>query len=653
MISSVCKRNIVIFALIAVLLLVVSTSMAFVCDIAFADGDFTPVITVQSKTVHRGQAFEINVDLSGNEGLTALELILDYDQEVMRLTNIRQGDGLSDMTFTTTNLEGEWGYDVKNPRLLWDNTYRDTTNGTIVTFTFESFSTAPVGDYPISVSYVPDNTNYDMNKPIAVSITNGVVTLIKGQFSSIYRDWDGTVLFEKDYNSEEVPEYVGEQPSRADTAEYSYEFKDWTAALSDDPNLIIYDAHYTKTAKVYSVFYYIDGVKGEPDGSIDETADFYTANQVAYGTFVDVVTAPIKQDYEFIGWYLDNSFSTPYGYATMPASNLRLYGYYKFDIRDGSIPKINLKTTYVGADQAIVKASIVKNTGLNALVLTIDYDRTALRLSGFDKVSDAFGQMRFDNTNIEKISEEGFKFYYDYSENNYDTGDFLILYFDLIDGVQDGIYNVTFTYDYHRDATYINAKKEIKYTKLEIVGAEVPIGTINHWNQPVDKERVVDVTSDNGKPINVRLSVELVTESVDIESERVTEEVGDNMMLSSAYTVKLLQNGDEIEPDTTLTIRIKLTENEKKSKNLKFYTMNSAGEMVETPYQIEDGYLVFSTDTLNTWLLFYELAKFNNPGRVVTLIGMPILLSVVTMLYVVVMMTRKKQKMKYSKGDAQ
>ena len=128
MISSVCKRKIVILALIAVLLLAVAASGTFVCDVAFADGDFTPVITVQSKTVHRGQAFEINVDLSGNEGMTALELILDYNQDVMRLTNIRQGDGLADMTFTTTNLEGEWGMDVKNPRLLWDNTYRIATN---------------------------------------------------------------------------------------------------------------------------------------------------------------------------------------------------------------------------------------------------------------------------------------------------------------------------------------------------------------------------------------------------------------------------------------------------------------------------------------------------------------------------------------------
>lgn len=647
-----CKCKIGLLVILMIVAAIAAVSLCRETNFANAETDYTPVVTVENKTVHRGQAFELNVDLSGNEGLISMLLTLDYDDTAMKLTNIRKGSALDSMTFTVSNVEGEWGYDIKPLNMLWDGRNQDVSNGTIVTFVFESYSTAEIGDYPVTLTFDKGNTNSAYQTPIDIEIVNGVVTLIKGEFSAKYRDWDGTILFEKDYNADDIPAYVGDEPYREPTPEYTYKFTGWAAGLSDDINVILYDAVYEATPRAYTLFYYIDGFTDEPDGNIDAN-DFMTAKELNYGTFIDSVTVPFKTDYEFVGWFLDSSFTQPFGYAMMPAENLRLYGYYKFDIRDSSLPKITLNTTYIGNTQAVVKASMIRNTGLNAMILTLVYDHSNMILTGFDRLDGALSKMQFDTTNEEKLNEEGFKFYFEYSENNYDTGDFLVLYFDFVNGIKDGVYEVGFTYDYHSDATYINSKREIKYTMLEFVNAEVPIGTINHWNQPVDQERAIDVTSEDGKPINVRMAVELVTEQVDLEPEKINADVGENMTLSSAYTVKLLQNGDEILPETQLTIKIKLTDAEKKGKNLKFYTMNAEGELVDTPYRIDNGYLVFKTDTLDTWLLFYELNKFASPGRVVTLIGMPILLAVVTMLYAIVLMTRKKSNVKHNKGDAQ
>ena len=62
------------------------------------------------------------------------------------------------------------------------------------------------------------------------------------------------------------------------------------------------------------------------------------------------------------------------------------------------------------------------------------------------------------------MNEANFKFFFEQAENNYETGEFLILYFDVINTEKQGIYDIKFTYDYHHDATYKDSNGEIKYT---------------------------------------------------------------------------------------------------------------------------------------------------------------------------------------------
>lgn len=603
---------------------------------AFADPSYTPKVTIQSKTVHRGQTFSVDVDMRDNEGLTSLKLTLDYDETAMTLRDVVQGEALSSMTLTTTNVETELGYSIRPFNILWDSRTVDNTNGTILTLIFDSNIEAPVGEYTISMTYDVQNTNMAYLTPIDIEITDGIINLITGEFKAIYQDYNGSPLYEKDYNADDIPGYPTDYPtpSRQEDDEYTYMFNDWRGVLSDDLNTIIYEADYLKIPKVYTLFLYIDGITNEPDAMIDES-DFYVAIDYAFGSYIELPEAPFKQYYQFFGWYIDSDFTKTLNFAKMPAHNTRLYARYSYEVRENNIPLIILETEELDTDSVVVTASLVRNTGINGMVLTLDYDLSVLRLRDFN-ADGVLSSMIFDYTNIEKINEPNFKFIYEHSENNYDTGVFLTLYFDIIDRSQTGIYNVTFTYDYHTDATYKNIDGEIKYTKLEIVGAEVPIGEINHWFVELSDERSIDVTSRDGKPVNVTLSVELVTEKINIEKETVKEVVGKKFYLQSGYAIKLMQNGVEIEPNTNLTIKIKLTANERKCKKLKFYYYNDDKELEEHEFKVENNELIFETDHLSDWLIFGDYNKnkgFESDSKVVVLIMYPILLAITTMSY--------------------
>lgn len=615
--------------------------------VAFAQNTNIPEVTVQSKTVHRGQTFSIDVELSQNTGLISLLLTLDYDDTVMTLKDVVQGSALNSLTLTTTNVDTEQGYGIKPFNILWDGRESDSSNGTLITFIFDSSIDAPIGEYPITLTYDRQNTNTAYQTPTDITITNGIVNLITGEFEAIYRDYDGTILYQKDYNADDIPAYPSTlpNPSREEDAEYSYEFIGWKGIISNNINILIFEADYKLTPQVYTIFYYIDGANGKiPDGIINEDDDYFKAEDISFGSYIQLPQAPTRQYYEFFGWYENNSFSQSLSYATMPARDVRLYGYYLFDVRENNIPLISLEANFVDEshEDVVVIANIVRNTGFNGLVLTLQYDKDVFTFEGFDRLN-VLSLMQFDTTNIDNLSIDNFKFYYESATNNYETGNFLKLYFKVKPNVPDDTYNISFTYDYHTDATYI-VNNEIKYTKIEFHKAEVPVGEINHWFEDLSDNRYVDVTSEVGKPINVYLEIKLVTNDISLEDDLIKNEVGRGMFLSSAYSIRMMQNGKEIQPNTTLTIKIKLTEKEQKGK-IKFYYLNNDNELESKDFKIENGELVFTTDHLSNWTIFSDYTGNVNKSSILFNVGMPIILAIATMLYAL----RLKQKMKKTK----
>ena len=109
------------FAIACLIMFVMSTDVIS----AIAHADYTPKVTVENKTVHRGQTFTIDVDLTNNEGLIALYLTLDYESSVMKLVNVEQGNALSSLTFTNTNTQTVLGYGILPFNMLWDGRKSD------------------------------------------------------------------------------------------------------------------------------------------------------------------------------------------------------------------------------------------------------------------------------------------------------------------------------------------------------------------------------------------------------------------------------------------------------------------------------------------------------------------------------------------------
>jgi len=630
----------------------------------FAESSYTPKVSVQNKTVHRGQTFSVDVNIEDNEGLISLFLTLDYNNEVMTLKNVIQKDALGSLTLTTTNVDTEAGYGILPFNMLWDGRTSDNSNGTIVTLIFDSYIDAPLGYYPINLSFDKQNTNIAYKTPTDIFISDGTIELITGEFLAVYQDYYGDILYNKDYNADDIPEYPTTLPlpERAEDAEYIYEFLGWEGVPSDDVNTLIYEAKYKLIPQTYTIFYYIDGINGVPDGTIDND-DFYLASELSYGSYIKPQDSPLKQYYQFFGWYADENFSSVLAYGTMPSHDIRLYGYYSFDVREKDIPIISLENMeiYNNLEYVSINAKILENTGFNGLVLTLNYDKEALIFDHFEQL-ETLSSMQFEWTGSEKESDN-FKFYYESAENTYETGEFLKLYFRLKENIEDATYNVWFDYDYHTDATYVNSDKEIKYTMIEFYNGEIPIGQKNHWVHNLDTERSVDIVSDDGKPVNVYLNVDLVTESVVIDENLIKTDVGEDMYLSSAYEIKLIQNRKEIQPNTTLRIRIKLTEKEQKS-NIKFYYLNDDYELISYDFKIVNGELVFTTDHLSYWVIFSDYKEnggsghgqetderdivFGSKGNAVILIGMPIILSIATMLYAL----RLRQKIAKIKKEA-
>ena len=563
-----------------------------IMQVSAADNDTTaiPVVRVESKTVHRGQTFELKIYLDQNPGLVALMLELEYDKTAMELVGISHGNALGSHTFTTTNTDTENGFSITPFRMLWDGRTQDKSTGVLAVLTFESKIDAEIGDHLVSLSYDDQNTNVEYGVPCDVYIQNGYVTLIKGACSVKYLNYDGSLLYEMDYNENEVPEYGGSTPTRPTDACYSYEFEGWQGVVSDDPNVICYEAKYKRIPQVYQIFFYVDG-------------EYFNAFECPYGEFINLSKIPSKKNHIFDGWYTDEELTQKVSSVQMPSHDLTLYGALKFNIRENPIPEITLSVEKMDADYVYVSVDVTKNPSLSGMVLTLDYDKNALTFEGFER-GEAFNTLQFDYTNTDLgYLAEPFRFYWEHNVNTLDTGKLLMLKFKINKAVSGGVYNVTMTYEPTTDAVYINDAGDITYTKLNIVGARIPIGEIYYWNEEI--EDVVDIVVEclDGMQADTILRIEIVTSDVELPKEQIQSQIAANMEVKSVYTIELLRNNVKVQPDGMLTIKIKLTEAQKLCKNLSIYHVDEENNMTFYESRVENGYIIFETDHLSYWAI--------------------------------------------------
>ena len=549
-----------------------------------------PMIWVENKTVHRGQTFEVEVYLDQNSGLVSLMLELEYDKTVMELVGIVRGDALSSHTFTTTNVDTDEGYLVSPFYLLWDGRAQDHSVGKLVTLKFMSKIDAEIGDYPVTINYDRKNTHIEYGQPCDVQINNGVVTFIKGEYSVKYLNYDGTLLFEKDYNEDTVPSYGGQIPTRPTDECYSYEFVGWRGVVSDSPNVICYEADYRLTPQIYQVFFYVDG-------------EYFNAMSCPYGEFVDMSQIPSKKNYVFDGWYTDEALTHRVTSLQMPSGDIVLYGQMKFNIRENPIPEIALSLDRIDSGYAYVTVDILSNPSISGLVLTLDYDKSALTFEGFER-GEAFSTLQFDYTNTDAgYASDPFRFYWEHSSNTVETGRLLTLKFKINDEAVSGVYSVTMMYEPTADAVYVDEIGNLSYTKLNITGARIPVGEIYYWNEEIEDVTDVIVECPRGMSADTVLRIEIVTANLDISNEQIQALIAPNMELKAGYTVELLQNNVKVQPNGVITVKIKLTDAQMLCSDLRIYHVDDDKNMTFYESKVEDGYIVFETDHLSYWVI--------------------------------------------------
>lgn len=132
------------------------------------------VIAVESLNVPAGGTVDLAVTLRNNPGVVGMTLKLDYDERVMTLTAVSQGEALSEMTFTQPKSLGS------GCQFPWDAEEvlpEDATNGKILILTFTVPESTEAGTYPIKLTYDRGAIIDNDLKSVDFVIHNGSITV--------------------------------------------------------------------------------------------------------------------------------------------------------------------------------------------------------------------------------------------------------------------------------------------------------------------------------------------------------------------------------------------------------------------------------------------------------------------------------------------
>ena len=138
------------------------------------------------------------------------------------------------------------------------------------------------------------------------------VAVTNHKFNVTWKNEDGTVLVTSQVKRGEMPEYAGETPTKAETAQYSYTFAGWEPEIVEASADVAYTAKFTSTVKSYNVKFM------DEDGSKELKSETlqYGATPVAPADPVKDDTA--EWDYSFSGW--DNQIAPVTGNQTYTAT---------------------------------------------------------------------------------------------------------------------------------------------------------------------------------------------------------------------------------------------------------------------------------------------------------------------------------------------
>ena len=130
-------------------------------------------LAVNSKTIHPGEEFTVNVEIENNPGFCYMKLRLVYDVSSFDFVEATNG------TISTDS------FSAFNGALLWDADSNATDDGTLVSLTFKAKDDLEVGESLLGVSFV-EAYNYD-EEDVIFGVDNATVSVI----NFIYGDATG------------------------------------------------------------------------------------------------------------------------------------------------------------------------------------------------------------------------------------------------------------------------------------------------------------------------------------------------------------------------------------------------------------------------------------------------------------------------------
>ena len=624
------KKTLTFILILALLVVGASFTLTTQTDVAFADT--TPTVSGAQITVHRGQTFYLDVSIANNCGLTGLLVRVKYNEKAMVLRDIVAGEALSKLNLTPMG-SSLWEAANKGDgiNMVWssatgDNATADYSNGVIARLEFESFRDAEVGDYYVQLSFDPDNTNDADEHPLTIATVDGKVALKKGEYRAKFYDDDGiTLRYEDDYNDKDhVVDFDNvPKPSRPTDDMYEYEFLDWVSMISDETNVLKYKALYKYTPIDYTVTFIVDG----------------KVFDVAESAFGEDLPFPdtTRQGYLFSGWFLDENYTEKLT-STKMAPNAEhewfVYGYYKYNVRDGYVPEITLTVVDKTDNLVTIDAAFTVNMGVVTMSLNLDYDHTNLIFKGYT-LGTAFPQTGF------VFLPDSYRFMFNNGVKNTTACELILrLQFEIAPTAPDGVYTVNFTYDDTRDVCYFDKDGGIALTRVNVVPALISKGTKTEWNESVkgDNDVSVGVSSSVGMEMHTELVVTDVSSSY--SSTDVSATIGNDKEVKNAYQLDLTQNNVTVQPSGELEIRIKMKQHALDS-NPNLYMVGENGELVAWESTVVGDEIVFTSRTLGTFVIVGDKTTSQQPpaggGNVPSAGGDQFMSIVVTILLVIVL----------------
>lgn len=131
-----------------------------------------PKIYADSVNARAGEEVEIRVKIENNPGITALRLVVDYDDTVLEMTGFTFGDALSSMNKgTSENFGNQYSFS------MYSATADLTDNGTLAVIKFKVNENAEDGEYPIRITYDSDDIFNLNGDSIHFDTVTGIVTV--------------------------------------------------------------------------------------------------------------------------------------------------------------------------------------------------------------------------------------------------------------------------------------------------------------------------------------------------------------------------------------------------------------------------------------------------------------------------------------------